>query len=112
MALINSILQGTTPTLTVSIDSSDLSLSDVVQLELTFKQFNQNPIIHYIADCTLDLDANTVSYHFTEAETLAFDPTTPLLYQLRFGTNDGEIVGTNAMQVNVTDLMSGVVLPE
>lgn len=106
MALVNSILQGTTPTLTVSIDPADLSLSDVVQIELTFKQFNQNPTIYHMADCSVDLEANTVSYHFTEAETLAFDPTTPLMYQLRFATNDGEIVGTVAASVNVSDLMS------
>lgn len=107
-----SILQGTTPTLTISIDPTDLALADVVELELTFKQFNQKPVIHYIDDCTVDTTENTVSYHFTEAETLAFDPNSPLNYQLRFATNDGEIVGTNAMQVSVTDLMSGEMMPE
>lgn len=110
MALINSILQGTTPTLTVSINPVDLSLSDVVEIELTFKQFNQNPTIYHMDDCTVDLDANTVSYHFTEAETLAFDPTLPLQYQLRFAMNDGNIVGTIVSSVNVADLMSGEML--
>lgn len=105
---MDSILQGTTPTLTVAIDPTDFSVSDLTGLELRIKQKN-NINIYSLTDVTIDPDANTVSYQFTEAETLAFIPDILLSAQLRFMFADGNICGTDPMNFNVDDLIgSGV----
>ena len=106
---MDSILQGTTPTLTISIDPTDFSVSNIVALEFTFKQKN-NITVHTLQDVTVDTTANTVSYTFTQAETLAFIPDVLLSVQLRFMFADGSIVGTNRMNFNINDLISSEVL--
>ena len=107
---MNSILQGTTPVFKISINPEDLSLEDVVELELVFKQFNKDIIIKHKADCHIDTAENTISYHFTEVETLNLIPTTPLNWQLRFATSDGERVGTEIASIKVSDLISEEVM--
>ena len=107
---MNSILQGTTPTLTISIDPEDLALTDVAELELAFQQFNQPVLIKHMTDCEIDTSANTVSYHFTQEETLAFLPTTPLNWQLRFATTNGELIGTQIASIQISDLISNEVM--
>lgn len=101
---MDSILQGTTPTLTIAIDPTDFAVSDIVALELRIKQKN-NLTIYGLSDVTLDPDENTVSYLFTEAETLALLPDIWLNVQLRFWFADGNICGTDPMSFNVDDLI-------
>lgn len=102
---MESILQGTTPTLTIAIDPTDFDVSDIVALELTVKQ--KNNITNYsLADVTIDPIVNTVSYQFKEAETLAFIPDVLLSVQLRFVFADGNICGTDRINFNVDDLIS------
>lgn len=101
---MESILQGTTPTLTIAINPTDFSVSDIVALELRIKQKNVVNI-YSLSDVTIDTTANTVSYTFTEAETLAFVPDVNLTVQLRFWFPDGTICGTNRMNFNVNDLI-------
>lgn len=105
------ILQGTTPSLAIAIDTDDFLVSDVVKLEFTIKH-NSTTTIHGLSDVTVDTDENTFTYTFTEEETLALTPGKPLRYQLRFMFNDGNIVGTTAMTVQVTDLYSEEVMTE
>ncbi len=107
---MNSILQGTTPSLTISIDPDDLSLSTVVELELAFQQFNQKPLLKHLEDCIIDSASNTITYNFTQEETLNFLPSSPLNWQLRFATTDGQIIGTNVAQIQISDLISSEVL--
>lgn len=106
---MDSILQGTTPTITIAIDPTDFSVSDIVALEFTTKQ-KSNISVYNLQDVTLDPAANTVSYTFTQAETLAFIPDVLLSVQLRFMFADGSIVGTNRMNFNINDLISSEVL--
>ena len=108
--MTDAILQGTTPVLTISIDPDDLELADVTELELTFQQYNKNPIIRHLADCTIDLDNNTISYHFSEIETHSFDHSFPLKWQLRFVTSGGEIIGTETSEIQIYDLISKEVM--
>lgn len=107
---MNSILQGTTPTLTISIDPDDLALTDVTELELAFQQFNQPVLIKHMADCVVDTTENTVSYNFTQEETLAFLPATPLNWQLRLATTNGQIIGTQISLIQISDLISNEVM--
>lgn len=106
---MNSILQGTTPTLTIAIDPTDFAVSDIVALELAVKQ-KSNITVYSLSDVTLDPVGNTVSKQFTEAETLAFTPDILLSVQLRFYFADGSICGTDRMNFNVEDLISPEVL--
>jgi hypothetical protein len=106
---MNSILQGTTPTLTIAVDQDDLLLSDIVALELTFQQVG-DPVYKHKPDVTIDTEANTVSYHFTQAETLALIPSRLLNWQIRFALPDGNIVGTPVAQISVSDLISNEVM--
>lgn len=102
---MDSILQGTTPTLTIAIDPADFSVSDIVVLELAVKQ-KSNITLYGLSDVTLDPDANTISYTFTEVETLAFIPGVWLTVQLRVGFADGNICGSEPMSFNVDELIS------
>lgn len=106
---MNSILQGTTPTLTIAIDPTDFAVSDIVELELRVKQKNDLSI-YGLSDVTIDTAANTVTYRFTEAETLAFIPDVYLFAQMRFYFADGNICGTNQMSFNVDDLIGAEVV--
>lgn len=106
---MDSILQGTTPTLTIAIDPTDFAVSDIVALELAVKQ-KSNITTYGLSDVTLDPVENTVSKTFTEAETLAFTPDVLLSVQLRFYFADGNICGTDRINFNVDDLISAEVL--
>lgn len=106
---MDSILQGTTPTLTIAIDPTDFAVSDIVALELAVKQ-KTNITLYGLSDVTVDPDANTISYTFTQAETLAFIPGVWLSVQLRVCFADGNICGSEPMNFNVDDLISTEVL--
>lgn len=108
---MDSILQGTTPTLTIEIDTEDFSVSDIVGLELAVKQ--QNTVTRYgLSDVTLDTEENTISYTFSEEETLAFIPDILLFVQARFILSGGNIVGTKLMSFNVDDFIGAGVSSE
>lgn len=106
---MNSILQGTTPTLTIAVDPDDLLLSNITALELTFQQVG-DPVYKHLPDVTIDTEANTISYHFTQEETLALIPSRLLNWQIRFALFDGNIIGTTIAQINVADLISNEVI--
>lgn len=106
---MDSILQGTTPTLTIAIDPTDFDVSNVIALELAVQQQN-NISVYNITDVIIDPVGNTVSRTFTQAETLAFIPGVWLTVQARFKFADGSIVGTNKMKFNVDDFISPEVL--
>lgn len=98
-----SILQGTTPSITFNISEDDFLVGDVTKLELTF-QNDGKTVTKHLSDVTMA--DNSITYTFTEAETLALNPTARLYYQLRFGFQDGSIVGTAKASLNVSDLIS------
>ena len=99
------VLQGTTPTLEVVIDATDFAVTDVVKLELTFE--NAGVIsTHDLTEVSVDAVANSISYSFTQAETLALRANDMMWYQLRFGFQDGSIVGTKKASLRVSDLIS------
>ncbi len=100
------ILQGTTPTLTISIDPDELSLADIEQVELVFS-YPGTCLIKTEDEVTIDISANTISYKFSEAETLALPVGSNKLYwQLRLKTSLGVIVGTVKQTISVGDLIS------
>ena len=106
---MNSILQGTTPTLTITVNPDDLLLSNILDLELTFQQVGE-PVYKHMSDVSIDTEANALSYHFTQEETLALIPTRLLNWQIRFLMPDGNVIGTTIAQINVSDLISDEVM--
>lgn len=101
------ILQGTTPSLTITIDPNDVSLSDVVAIELSFGQGSK---ISYkdIDDILIDSEENTLSYHFTEEETMNMNTSMSLSWQLRLKTTSGDILGTRKQSIEIAELQSKV----
>lgn len=105
---MNKLLQGTTPKLIITIPAP-LDVADVMSLELTFEHLGTKKLV-YMDGVTLDTDKNTVTYRFTERETLDMNPKHPLYWQLRIKTQDG-IFGTEQESIDVKDLLSEVVMP-
>ncbi len=107
----NSILQGTTPSLALSISAEDFSVSDVTKLELVLQ--NGSSIWKKgLSDVTVDTEENSFTYTFTESETLQLKPQHSLTYQLRFVFADGSIVGTQKASIRVEDLISEEMMSE
>lgn len=108
---MSEILQGTTPSLEIKINTEDFAVGDVIKLELTMLN-GETTTTKSLSDMTVDTEANSFVYKFTEAETLALIPNRPLYYQIRFLFADGTIVGTKPMQIQVANLYSEDVMTE
>lgn len=108
---MSSVLQGTTPSLTIQINETDFTVTDVIWLELTF-QNSKTTWVKNLTDVVVNSEGNSFTYTFTETETLALSPVYMLFYQLRFGFDDGTIVGTKKASFKVEDLISEAVMSE
>lgn len=108
---MSEILQGTTPTLRININTSDFLVTDVVKLEFYISN-NNKKIIHGLSDMDVDSESNSISYTFSEEETIKMNPRYPLKYQLRFMFADGSIVGTKKGELTISDLESTEVMSE
>lgn len=89
--------QGTTPTVTIAIKTSQLLVADIVSLSLAFS--GRVTIVKGLDDVVIDPAENTVSYTLTEAETMAlsaFD----VVYQLRVEDNTGTVWATSRFTTN------------
>lgn len=100
---MSAFLQGTTPTFVITFPA-ETAVSDFTALELAFYH-NRKTTLHHLADVTIDSTANTATYNFTEAETLAMNPDVPFFWQVRIRTADG-IFGTEKARLEVKDLIS------
>lgn len=100
-----SIMQGTTPSVTITINPDDFLLSNVTKMELYVR--NGSNLTTYAADdLDIDTDTNTITKTFTEAETAALDPKKNVVIQGRFWLGNA-IVGINKISYGVSD-MQGV----
>lgn len=108
---MSSILQGTTPSLEITISTEDFAVTDIVKLELVMKN-GSTVITNGLEDVTVNAKANSITKTFTEAETLALNPQSSLVYQLRFVFADGSIVGTQKASIRVEDLISEEMMSE
>lgn len=104
---MNGILQGTTPSLVITIPE-EIPVSTITAAELTLRQTGAVTILH-LEDLVVDAEENTLAKEFTEEETLALNPVAPLSWQLRIKTADG-IFGTPQSRISILDLMSQEVL--
>ena len=81
--------RGATSTVVIHPKAPDLDFSNIDDVELTFRQ-GKILLVKYLDECVVDAEMKTVSYHFTEKETLAFEGSNevkkapPVDVQLRF----------------------------
>lgn len=106
---MSSILQGTTPSLKIKINTEDFLVGDVVKLEFGIFH-NGRQSLYGLNDVDIDTEENSFTYHFTEEQTLGLNPNKSIVYQLRFYFSDSNIVGTTKMILSVDDLCSREVM--
>ena len=103
---MKSIMQGTTPSVTFTINTDDFLLSDVAKVELYVR--NDSVLKTYgTDDLTIDTETNTIVKDFTEEETAAFIPKKSVIIQGRCWLNNGKVIGINKVYYDVAD-MEGV----
>lgn len=106
------ILQGTTPSLTIEINPSDFLVSEVEKLEICVWQGNREAKYYGLSDVVTNPDDNSFTIQFTEKETLALCKTS-VYWQMRCVIHDGDIYGTNvSAPINVAALKSRKELTE
>lgn len=101
---MDSIMQGTTPALTIKISPTDFQLADVVRMEL-YVQNGKNLLTYTDAELIVDAEENTVTRSFTEEETAAFSRKYNILVQARFWFQDNSVVGINRITLSVADML-------
>lgn len=102
------ILQGTTPLFVIPFDGTGISVSDFDKAELTLTQKGQKTT-HYLNEMIADPDENTLSYHFTEEETLALAKNEAMMWQI-FVKIGSEVYGTDSARISVKGKDKGAVM--
>ena len=98
-----SIMQGTTPSITITINPDDFLLSSVTKVELYVQ--NGVTLTTYTADdLIVNTEANTITLTFSEEETAAMNPKKFLTVQGRFWI-DTSVVGINKLTFVVADMI-------
>ena len=98
------ILQGTTPSLVITVDPDDFFIDSPSKIELYVQ--NGGHLVTYTGeDLTIDTEENTVAYSFTEAETAAFNRQFPVFIQARFFFANGAVIGTQRITLAVADML-------
>lgn len=101
---MSALMQGTTPSITITISTEDFLLSNVTAMNLYI--LNGRKLTTYeMTDLTIDTTNNTITKTFTEEETASLDPKSKVVIQARFWFADGSIVGINKISFQVADML-------
>lgn len=98
------MIRTTTPT---HIYTFEEDISGFAEIELTYKQRDVS-LVKKRED--LVCDAHSVSYHFTQAETRLFSSTVDVYSQLRFLTDEGDVLATDVFTIPVEAILNDEVL--
>ena len=98
-----SIMQGTTPALTIYIDRDDISVSEITAVEL-YVLDDYTCTTYTLDDLTVNSDDNSITKVFSEDETARFTPGKVITVQGRLFFEDG-IVGTQKIRIGVSDMI-------
>ena len=101
---MSALMQGTTPSIEITISTEDFLLSNVTALELYILN-GRNLNTYEMSDLTIDTENNTITKTFTEEETASLDPKSKVVIQARFWFADGSIVGINKISFQVADML-------
>ena len=91
--------RGTTPTITIT---TDIDLSDASNLFVTFKQDGYKVVEKTLDDVTVTEDSVVVP--LSQADTLVFDSTKQVKFQIRATLGDNKIA-SNVMSATVTEIL-------
>lgn len=91
--------QGTTPTVTIPLRSTQLLVSDIVGLSLAFS--GRTKVVKTLDDVSIDTENNAVVCTLTEAETIAICSGGALVYQLRAQDSNGTVWATSKFTLAV-----------
>lgn len=105
---MNNLLQGTTPYLTISFADTGLDVGSITAAELTFES-GIHRSTKALTDMIVNTTDNTLTYHFTEADTLALSTTAAVYWQI-FARADGEVYGTKAERLDISRKIKGTVM--
>lgn len=100
---MSTIMQGTTPSLIIKFNQSDLQVSDITAVELYIK--NTCIDTYELADLVIDTTENSITKVFTEDETSSFNPDRQITVQGRFWLSGGSIVGMKKILIDVEDML-------
>ncbi len=103
-----SLLQGTTPYLVIDFTDTGLNVSDFSAAELTLKS-GTGKRTYALPAMIVDSEANTLTYHFTETDTLVLSTTAAVNWQIYVKVG-AEIFGTAAEQVQIFKKEKGAVM--
>ena len=101
---MSALMQGTTPSVEITISTEDFLLSDVTAMEF-YVQNGRTLSTYEMADLAIDTTNNKITKVFTEAETAVLDPKCKVVVQARFWFADGSIVGINKISFQVADML-------
>ena len=99
------VIRGTTPTIIVE---TDIDVSLIADLRISFAQDDKQVVCKSKDDCTLD--GFTISVTLTQEETLKFDCKKPLEIQARAISLGGEVAASDVMQIAVMKCHNNEVL--
>lgn len=101
---MSALMQGTTPSIKITISTEDFLLSNVTAMEFYILN-GRNLNTYGMSDLTIDTTNNTITKTFTEEETASLDPKSKVVIQARFWFADGSIVGINKISLQVADML-------
>lgn len=99
------ILQGTTPSFVIDFTDTGLDVSDITKAELTITS-GSTIQTYTLSEMTADTSENTLTYQFTEDETLALESKYTNYWQL-YVYISGEIYGTVKQAFKLHDKLKG-----
>lgn len=98
------IMQGTTPLIILTVDPEDFDVSTATKIELYVQ--NGGTVTTYTGeDLTVNTEENTVTKAFSEEETAALRRDFPVFIQARFWFADDVIIGTQRITMSVADML-------
>lgn len=101
--------RGTTPTIQWNINNEDLDFAEIEQIWMTFKDSAGNKITKDIAEIDIDADEHTISYEFTQEETLKIH-TGIVETQLRVLLDNGSALATEIKEFEMDRVLKGGVI--
>lgn len=102
------LIRGTTPSLIVDFSDTEVSVTDITQAVLVITQAGKSRNV-FLADLLVDAEANTISYHFTQSESLALSSGKGLDLQMDVVAN-GERYRAYKRRITVEDTKYNEVL--
>lgn len=100
--------RGTTPTICWNI-SDNLEFEDIDQVWMTFKDENGEKLTKSAEQLTFDEENKTITYDFTQEETLKF-AVGNIETQLRILTTDGQAFATSIQTFHIDKILKGGVI--